>query len=157
MRYKITGRAARLSGRIATGEAVRSVSDAEYATLAEFRSALRRFLRVSEELARACGLTPQQHQALLAIKGFPAGEQPSISQLADRLHIRHNSAVGLVDRLAKRRLVRRIPTDMDHRRIQIVLTGRAEDVLEQLTRAHRAELLQVGPQITALLRRLRRR
>jgi len=149
--------AKRLSTRMTISGAMRRVSDAEYATLAEFRSALRHFLKVSEDLARTCGLTPQQHQALLAIKGFRAADHPSISQLADRLHIRHNSAVGLVDRLAKGRLVRRMSTNMDHRRIQIVLTRRAEDVLEQLTRAHRAELLQVGPQIAALLRRLGRR
>jgi len=149
--------AKRLSNRIAISGAMRRVSDAEYTTLAEFRSTLRHFLKVSEVLARTCGLTPQQHQALLAIKGFRAADHPSISQLADSLHIRHNSAVGLVDRLAKRRLVRRMSSDKDHRRIQIVLTRRAEDVLEQLTRAHRVELLQVGPQIAALLRRLGRR
>jgi len=132
---------------------MRPVSDAEYAALAEFRSALRRFLRVSEELARACGLTPQQHQTLLAIKGFPATEHPSISQLAERLHIHHNSSVGLVDRLAKRRLLRRISTDTDRRCVQVLLTRRGEDVLEKLTRAHRTEFRQIGTQIAALLQR----
>ncbi|MBU6470966.1 MAG: MarR family transcriptional regulator, partial [Gammaproteobacteria bacterium] len=69
----------------------RKVSDADFATLAEFRSALRKFLRTSEEIARSLGLTPQQHQVLLAIRGFPGGTPPTISQLAARLHVRHNS------------------------------------------------------------------
>jgi len=146
----------RSSSRIVGNREMRRLSTVEYSTLAEFRLALRNFLKISEDLARACGLTPQQHQALLAIKGFGAKNQLSIGQLADCLLIRHNSAVGLVDRLAKRHLIRRISTNMDRRRIQIVLTKRAEYVLERLTRAHHTELLQVGPQIAILLKRLRR-
>ena len=79
-----------------------------YELLAELRHALRRFQRFSQEAARAAGLTPQQHQALLAIKGFPGRDYVSIGELAERMQLRHHSAVGLVDRLARRRLVRRV-------------------------------------------------
>src|SRR5579871_3340694 len=77
------------------------VSDADYLTLAAFRAALRQFLRISEGLAHGIGLTPQQHQAMLAIRGFPGGTAPTIGELAARLQVNHNSAVGLVTRLVK--------------------------------------------------------
>lgn len=130
------------------------VSPSDYRTLAEFRATLRRFLRISEELAHGVGLTPQQHQALLAIKGFPDDELPTMGDLAARLQVRHNSVVGLVDRLAKRKLVRRLTAREDHRRVRLRLTQSGERLLAQLTQAHRIELRQIGPQITMLLQRL---
>src|ERR1041385_5546584 len=85
----------------------------DYRALAEFRYQLRRFLRVSEEAARAAGLEPQQHQLLLAVKGVPAGQAPTIAWVAERLQLKHHSVVGLVDRLVRRQLIvrRRDPAD----------------------------------------------
>lgn len=133
-----------------------TVSDADYATLADFRSALRKFLRASEEIATGLGLTPQQHQALLAIKGFPGDTPPTISQLAARLHVRHNSAVGLVNRLARQRLVRRKDSRVDHRQVFVVLTARGSAMLDKLTYSHRVELRRIGREITRLLTELTR-
>ncbi|MGH8378403.1 MAG: MarR family winged helix-turn-helix transcriptional regulator [Gammaproteobacteria bacterium] len=127
------------------------ISDADYMTLAEFRSTLRKFLRTSEELALSLGLTPQQHQALLAIRGFPGGEPPTISQLAGRLHIRHNSAVGLVNRLVRQRLVKRHASQVDHRQVHAVLTTQGMTMLDKLTQTHRIELRRISAEITRLL------
>jgi DNA-binding MarR family transcriptional regulator len=130
------------------------VTKAEYELLAAFRYALRQFLSFSETAAASVGLTPQQHQALLAIMGFPGRAQVTIGELADQLHIRHHSAVGLVDRLAVLGLVRREPARLDRRQVYIQLTPRGTAILEQLTTAHRDELRRLRPQLHALLDRL---
>ena len=132
------------------------VSDTDYETLAAFRAALRRFLRVSEGLAHGVGLTPQQHQALLAVRGFPGGVHPSIGQLATRLQINHNSAVGLVTRLVHQGYLKRTTSKEDQRRVHVSLTPRAHAVLDKLTAAHRSELRHMGPEITRLLTELTR-
>ncbi len=129
------------------------ISKAEYETLASFRYLLRQFLHFSEEAARAVGLTPQQHQALLAIAGFPEREQITLGERAERLQIRHHSAVGLVDRLVAQGLVARSP-GADRRVVYIALTGHGTDLLEQLTVAHRKELKQIGPKLSSILERL---
>lgn len=131
------------------------VTLAEYETLAEFRYSLRKFLHFSEEAAAAAGLTPQSHQALLAIKGFPSGLRMTIGDLAERLQIRHNSAVGLVDRLVQKRLVKRMQDKADRRQAWLALTKQGEAVLETLSAAHKEQLQQSGPQIETLLKRLR--
>ena len=100
----------------------RSVSQAEYETLAAFRYALRQFLHFSDTAAEAVGLTPQQHQALLAIKGFPGRDRVTIGELAERLQIRHHSAVGLVDRLVTQKLVAREAAADDRRQVYVRLT-----------------------------------
>ncbi|HSD84759.1 MAG TPA: MarR family transcriptional regulator [Anaerolineae bacterium] len=130
------------------------ISKADYETLAAFRYAVRQFLHFSEEAAEAVGLTPQQHQALLTIRGFPGREQVTIRELAERLQIRHHSAVGLVNRLAKQRLVVREAAENDRRQVLITLTSRGLDMLEQLAAVHRAELRRIGPQISQLLAQL---
>ncbi len=123
----------------------------DYESLAAFRYALRRFVRFSEEAAEALGLTPQQHQALLAIKGFPERERVTVGELAERLQIRHHSAVGLVDRLAAQGLVVRSPDDADRRQVYVALTPRGHDVLERLAAAHRAELKRLAPELRQAL------
>jgi len=130
------------------------VTKIDYETLSAFRHALRRFLHFSEEAARGAGLTPQQHQALLAIKGFPGRDRISIGELAERLQIRHHSAVGLADRLVIKKLAIRRPDPKDRRQVHLALTAHGEALLEKLTAAHRAQLRRVGPQIEALLERL---
>lgn len=115
------------------------------------RHALRTFLNFSENAARGSGLTPQQHQALLAIKGFPSRDYASIAELAGRLQIRHHSAVGLVDRLVRRGLIRRQSSAEDGRRVELHLTVRGEKVIERLSAIHLQELRQVGPALHRLL------
>jgi DNA-binding MarR family transcriptional regulator len=129
------------------------VSDREYEMLASFRHALRRFLSFSEEAARVVGLTPQQHQALLAIKGFRGGEL-TIGDLAEALQIKHHSAVGLVDRLVDQGLAARVQAAGDRRQVLVTLTTHGLDLLAELTSAHRRELRRVGPELRALLTRL---
>ncbi len=123
----------------------------DYEQLAEWRYLLRRFLIFSEEAAAAAGLTAQQHQALLAIKGFPGRERITTGELAERLHIRHHSAVGLIDRLASKDLVARHSGAEDRRQVRIGLTGTAEDLLATLSAAHRDELRGLAPVLRALL------
>jgi len=130
------------------------LSKAEYELLASFRYALRQFLRFSEEAARAANLEPQQHQALLAIKGFPGRDRVTIGELAERLQIRHHSAVGLVDRLAANGLLTREPASDDRRQVYITLTPNGEALLDRLAAAHKAELLRLEPELKDLLGRL---
>lgn len=122
----------------------------DYEILAEFRHALRRFAAFSEQAAREVGLTPQHHQALLAIKGFPGGERVTVGDLAERLMIRHHSAVELVDRLVRADLVAREHDPNDRRRVFVALTDAAEQVLHRLTAAHVAELRRMRPVLHSL-------
>lgn len=131
------------------------ITKAEYETLATLRYALRQFLRFSEEAAHRAGLTPQQHQALLAIKGFRGLEPITIGALAERLQTRHHSAVGLVDRLVSQKLIARKPSTKDRRQVYVQLRRHGEAVLEQLSAVHKLQLRQSGPKIAALLKRLR--
>lgn len=130
------------------------LSKTEYESLAAFRYALRKFLRFSEEAARSRGLEPQQHQALLAIKGFPDRAYVTMGELAERLQIRHHSAVGLVNRLVDLDLVAREVAMTDRRQVYISLTSHGEALLEQLSLVHKTELQRLGPELQALLARL---
>ena len=132
----------------------KQLTKAEYETLESFRFALRQFLRFSEAAAQAANLTPQQHQALLAIKGFPGRDIVNIHELADRLQLRHNSVVELIDRLEKEKLVKREPDESDGRKVLIDLTTRGEQLLEKLSETHREQLDRTGPQLTRLLKEL---
>ncbi|MDE2007470.1 MAG: winged helix-turn-helix transcriptional regulator [Rhodospirillales bacterium] len=123
----------------------------DYAALAAFRRALRGFTDFSERAARGAGLSPRQHQALLAIKGAPA--PPTIGALAEALVIRPHSAVELVDRLTQLRLVERRADPADLRRARLALTERAETILRALSEAHLAELRAIRPSLIALLER----
>jgi DNA-binding MarR family transcriptional regulator len=131
-----------------TGE---DLSDADYQALAGFRYALRQFLRFSEDAAAAEGLAPQQHQALLAIKGSLDREQVTIGDLAEKLQIRHHTAVGLVDRLEAEGLVDRKISPNDRRKVLVELTRRGERRLSKLSSAHREEIRRIGPAFRALL------
>ena len=132
-----------------------SVTQKEYEALAALRYALRQFLRFSEEAAVAAGLTPQQHQALLAMKGFPGRERITIGELAERLQLRHHNAVGLANRLVTHRLAARERDVRDRRQVHLVLTARGEEILEKLSAAHKEQLRRVGPQISLFLEQLR--
>ena len=123
----------------------------DYRALAEFRHALRQFLAFSEAAAANAGLTPVQHQALLAIKGMPGAGRVSVGDLAGWLGIRHNSCVGLVDRLMAQGLVSKHPDAVDRRRMNLRLTARAERKLEALSAAHRDELHRRAGALSLLL------
>lgn len=116
------------------------LSKADFEALAAFRYAMRRFLRFSESAARAEGLTPQQHELLLAIKGFHGSTLPTVTDLAERLQLCTQSIVGLIDRVESLGLLRRVPDDTDHRRVLITLTAQGEARLRRLASQHRDEL-----------------
>ena len=130
------------------------ISSAGIKALADFRYALRRFVSFSAEAAREAGVSPQQHQALLALKAFPAGADVTIGDLAARLCIRHHSAVGLVNRLATRNFVRRVRSSGDRRHVRLELTAYGNSFIARLSAAHRDELKRVGPELHRLLREL---
>jgi DNA-binding MarR family transcriptional regulator len=129
---------------------VPQLSDTEYRALAEFRHRLRRFLAFSEEQARSAGLNPQQHQLLLALRGFGA-EPPSVGELAERLVLKHHSAVELVDRLERQKMVARQRSASDRRLARVTLTARGARLLQRLTLAHREELQRTGPDLARAL------
>jgi DNA-binding MarR family transcriptional regulator len=112
----------------------------DYEDLLGFRTALRRFLRWSEEQARAAGLTPAQHQLLLAIKGHPGEEAPTVGELADYLVTKHHSVVELIDRAAEAGVVERRRDEADGRVVHLVLTPLGEEKIEKLSLLAREEL-----------------
>lgn len=132
----------------------KSLTKREYELLATFRYMLRQFLHFSEEAARAIDLQPQQHQALLMIKGFPDRDWVTIKELADRLQIRHHSTVELVKRLVVQGLLVRTHATTDRRQVQVSLTPHGAELLAQLTAVHKAELNQLAPQLISLLAQL---
>jgi DNA-binding MarR family transcriptional regulator len=117
-----------------------TISDADIEAIASFRYAIRRFLRFSEQAARREHITPQQHQLLLAIKGFPHRDFATVSELAHRLQMRQHSVVGLIDRTVRVGLVRRERGTEDRREVFIYLTDNGEELLARLTVLHRQEL-----------------
>jgi DNA-binding MarR family transcriptional regulator len=142
-----------MAGDNSTAKVVQ-VTASDYETLAAFRRALRRFLAFSEQAARAAGLTSQQHQAILAIKGHPAGNAMNIGELADHLLIKHHSAVELVDRLIEAKLVLKKEAAGDRRRMILSLTPQAEAILADLSATHLDELRLGRGLIAQVLKRL---
>ncbi|TAL01519.1 MAG: MarR family transcriptional regulator [Rhodospirillaceae bacterium] len=134
-----------------TRNAKAGLTATDYKRLAEFRYLLRRFLVFSESAALEAGLSAQQHQALLAIKGFADHEHIGVGELAERLGIRHHSAVGLIDRLVANGLVCRQPNDVDRRQVLIALTPKAESLLAGLSITHQDELKRLAPLLRVLL------
>lgn len=133
-----------------------AITKTEYEALAEFRYTLRLFTSFSEHAAKELGIAPQQYQALLAIKGFPGHEQITIRELAERLQIKHHSAVGLVNRLEEEKMIRRTPDRNDRRRVFVSLTRRGLSILGKLSHVHREELRRLTPQLRMLLKKINR-
>lgn len=127
------------------GKNLRPLTELEYLALAEFRYQLRRFLRHMEESTRALGANPQQYQLILAIKGLPRDIEPTISQLAERMQLNHNSMVELVDRCEENQLLRRSRSDNDRRQVTLSITPDGETLLRKLGAAARQELRDMGP------------
>jgi DNA-binding MarR family transcriptional regulator len=124
----------------------------DYKALAEFRYQIRKFLSFSQHAARAAGIDPQQHQLLLAIRGLPEKIRPSIRTLAERLQIRHHSAVELIDRSEAHGLVERQRDGVDRRQVTIHLTAKGERLLAELSLHHRDELRTAGRELVRVLR-----
>jgi DNA-binding MarR family transcriptional regulator len=123
----------------------------DYQALAEFRYQLRRFLRFSEQEARAAGIEPQQHQMLLAIKGLPPQTTASVGELAERLQLQHHSTVELINRMVDRGLLERRRDTSDQRRVLVELTERGDDLLRKLSLLHRMELRSMAPALVESL------
>jgi DNA-binding MarR family transcriptional regulator len=130
------------------------LTQADYQLLARFRYALRTFLRFSEQSARDAGLTPAQHQLLLAVKGYPGGGQPPLTDVADMLQLKLHSAGELVDRAVANGLVARHDDPDDRRRVLVRLTADGERHLRDLTVLHRDELRRFKQEMNAVLREL---
>lgn len=120
-------------------------SKSDYEKLASFRYALRRFLRFSEEAATEAGMTPHQHQALLAIHGMPGRDFATVGELAERLQIRPNTALELATRMIQEDLLHRKKSGEDKRAVHLRLTPSGLRKLELLSVAHRQELARIGP------------
>ena len=127
------------------------VRNVGYRALADFRYEIRRFLNFSERAARAAGIEPQQHQALLAIKGLPPACKATVGVLAEQMQIRHHSAGELSSRLARKGWMRRSRSRRDGREVLLELTRRGENLLAKLSLSHREELRTAGPRLIAAL------
>lgn len=130
---------------------MRDLPLATYRSLSEFRHQVRCFLRYSEDAARAHDIEPQQHQLLLAIKGLPKGRKPTIGELAERLQIKHHSAVDLIDRLERSGRIVREPGTEDRREVLVRLTPEGRRILRALSVEHQIELTKVGPRLMRAL------
>lgn len=135
----------------------KEITSAEYRALAELRYLIRKFVKEGDAMARAAGLEPQQYLLLLAIRGLPEGEEATIRVLADRLALKHHSAVELIDRLEAHGYVRRSRDRDDRRRVLVSLLPRGEKLLEQVARHRISELRSNGTAlvnaISALLKK----
>jgi DNA-binding MarR family transcriptional regulator len=125
-----------------------------YQVMAELRYQIRRFLRFSELTAREVGLEPQQYQLMLVLKGPPNDFRGRMGEVAERLQIQHHSTVELVDRLARRGMVRRRRGTDDRREVLLELTPKGDKILRELAIRHREELRLVGPEMVSALKKI---
>jgi DNA-binding MarR family transcriptional regulator len=132
------------------------LSREQYAAIAAFRFQLRRFLVFSEAAALAAGLPPQQHQALLAVAGYMESEPPTVGTLAEQLLVAPHTAAELVSRMVEAGLLIKTRSTLDRRRMELVLTPKAEILLGELTTAHLEELRTLEPALIRVLGRLSR-
>lgn len=130
----------------------RPLTDSDYADLSDFRAMLRGFQAFSEAKAADAGLTPQQHQALLAVRGA-GGQKATIGYVAERLMLKPHSASELINRLEAADLLARIADADDRRKTVLMLTDRAEAVLATLSATHREEIRRLKPLLITLLDR----
>ena len=130
------------------------LTESQYRSLARFRHALRRFQRFSEDAARAAGLTPSQHQLLLAVRGFDGPGAPSVTEIGELLQLQIHSAGELVARAEANGLVEREPDPADRRRTLVHLTVDGNLRLEALSFQHRDELRRFRREMNDVLREL---
>ena len=136
--------------------AVNSEPDILLQTLAEFRYQLRKFLHFSERVALETGLQPQQHQLLLQVAGAPSGAIVNIAYVADRLGLKHNSAVELVNRCEMEGLLERFVDPEDKRRAILFVTRKGKRVLDRLSESHAQELNDAAPQLALALKQIQK-
>jgi len=127
-----------------------TLTQADFEHLLELRTGLRRFLRWIERKAEAAGLTPAQHQLLLAVRGHPDPAGPTIGDVADYLVLRHHSAVGLIDRAVAAGLITRNPDPTNNSAVRVRLTRTGRDKLDTLAEAHLEELAHLAPTMRTL-------
>jgi DNA-binding MarR family transcriptional regulator len=132
----------------------RPLSLDDYRALARFRRALRTFQRFSETAARRTGLTPAQHQLLLAIRGHDGDGPPTIADVAGSLQLKHHSTVELIDRASSNGLVARRTDSADARRVRLALTAHGEAKLAELSVQHREELQRFRAEMIDILHEL---
>jgi DNA-binding MarR family transcriptional regulator len=130
------------------------VPDGDYRALASFRYEIRKFLAFSEQAARSAGIEPQQHQLLLAVRGLPEDQRPTIGAIAERLCVQHHTTVALVDKLEGRGFIERQRGAQDRREVLLRLTKEGEALLQQLSALHRKQLETVGPAMVTALGRV---
>ena len=126
----------------------------DFETLAAFRYQIRKFLRFSKDLLYSEDLTPDQYQALLAIRASSSKGQLSIRDLAEQLQVRHHSTVGIVDQLVLRNAVVRVVAPSDRRKILLTLTEKGEELIQRLAPPHHGELARLSPEMIQILQRL---
>jgi DNA-binding MarR family transcriptional regulator len=149
----VTRRAAALARAGERGTRRRAaMSDEDYRALAAFRCEIRGFLAWSERTARAFELEPQQHQLLLAVRGLPAGREPTVGAAAERLCVEHHTAVALVDKLEARGLLRRERSPGDRRKVLLSLTPAGARLLGALSTVHKRHLNEQGQPMLGALR-----
>jgi DNA-binding MarR family transcriptional regulator len=129
-----------------------TLEQADFQHLLELRTGLRRFLRWSEQQARAAGLTPAKQQLLLTIRGHPDPAGPTIGEIADYLVLRHHSAVELVDRAVKDGLVKRNPDLASKSVVRVTLTAAGTAKLDALAEVHLEEIAHLAPTMRTLWR-----
>lgn len=120
------------------------INKKDYERLAEFRYRVRLFLRFSEQEAKKVGITPQQHQLLLIIKGFPDRDYVTPKEIAERLQITHHACVGLIDRCERQDLIFRRPNPEDKRSVFVELTEYGMNILAELSMAHFNEVKKMS-------------
>src|SRR5436853_1993070 len=126
--------------------------DSDYQSLATFRYQLRKFLRFSKDLlAVEAKLTPEQYEALLALKAFSRKQGLLVGELSERLQVKHHTAVSLTDKLARRNLVTRTRGTSDRRKVYVQLTRSGATLLSRLAAAHRKKLRTLRPELLAAL------
>ena len=125
-----------------------SMTKRDFEALADFRFAVRSYLRFSDETVRQHGLTPQHYQLLLALKGFPGREWATVGELAERLQLRHHSTVELVNRAAGNGLVQRHEDPDDRRSVRVLLTPEGQRLLALLSPLHRDQMQRMAAALT---------
>lgn len=125
-------------------DVTRTIRQRDYERLLRFRTALRGFERWSADQAKRQGLTPAQHQLLLAVQGHGQPDGPTVGEVAEYLMVRHNSAVELVDRAQEAGLIVRVRDGNDHRVVRLSLTPDAARRLAELSKSHLDELRRMS-------------
>jgi DNA-binding MarR family transcriptional regulator len=127
------------------------ITEEEYRALGELRYLIRRFLKEGDTKAKQVGLEPQQYLLLLAVRGLPAGEDATISTLANRLSLRHHSTVELIDRMEAHGYVKRVRGREDRRQVLVSLQARGEKLLETVVEQRIIELRGTGRALVAAI------